>query len=116
MSATFSEADYKRFRDSLELCEQKLGGGKLGYDVRCTKNLIQSDPAGARSYFEFYLTAASVSALNHIKLAAIIAFGYLSVFEDATLVERLEAFARDPAVRAQIEAIEVMWGRPPRTH
>lgn len=116
MPKTFSEADYKRFRDRMELCEMKMGGGKLGYDLVCLGDLIRTDPAGAQSFFEFYLAATQVGTPNYIKLAAIVAFGYLSVHKDVALVSRLDRFAADPAVREQIESIELMWGSPPRTH
>lgn len=116
MPIKFSEADYKRFRDRMELCEMKVGGGKLGYDLVCLSDLIRTDPAGAESFFEFYLAATQVGTPNYIKLAAIVAVGYLSVHKDDALVSRLDRFAEDPAVRDQVATIELMWGNPPRAH
>lgn len=115
MAVNFSEADYKRFRDRMELCEIKMGGGRLGYNVVCLGDLIRDDPPGAQSFFEYYLVAAQTLGTNYVKLAAIVAIGYMSVHKDDSLVRRLDALAGDPAVRAHVESIQLMWNQPPRS-
>ena len=104
VSGTGAAENYKRFRDALEACERRVGGGKIGLDMVCVYDVIERDPDGAQAYVEFYCLAAGEDK-RYMKLAAVVAKGYESVFHERTLNRRVYTRAREIGAMDVIEPI-----------
>ena len=99
----------KSFSREFSKCEQKMGGGKLGINTACVRELISRNPEGALGYVDLYCLAAEREASRHIKVAAVVAVGYLSVFGDDAPLRKVTSIAKRLGAEGQIEAIKVIW-------
>jgi len=84
--ANVSNESIKAFNDGLGKCTKKIGGGKVGMDSTCVRNLVRANRDVAYRYVELHCLAAQ-SQPGYVQPAIVIATAYQLEFQDDTLYQ-----------------------------
>jgi len=94
------------FNTGLEKCTKKIGGGKVGMDSICVRNLVRANKDVAYRYVELHCLMAQ-SQPGYVQPAIIIATAYQVEFKDDTLYQMVMKTAKDLGAEKHLESIGV---------
>lgn len=94
----------RAFNEGLDKCTKKLGGGKLGMDSTCVRNLVRANKDAAYRYVEIHCVMAQ-SQPGYVQPALIIAAAYQVEFEDDTLYQMVMNTAKELGAEKHINSL-----------
>jgi hypothetical protein len=99
-----SNESIRAFNDGLEKCTMKLGGGKVGMDSTCIRNLVRAYKDVAYRYVELHCLMAQ-SQPGYVQPAIIIATAYQIEFNDDTLYQMVMKTVKDLGAEEHLESL-----------
>ena len=94
MSKEYADAA-RAFFEEFDKCEQKMGGGKLGFDSNCICEAIRNNPEGAKGFIDIYCSVAKSDSPRHIRLAFLVSYMYFLVFDDRIPSDKVAIIAKE---------------------
>jgi hypothetical protein len=89
-----SSEELKKFAEELEKCSKKIGGGKIGMDATCVRELVRTHRDAGYRFVEIHCLMAQ-SQPGYLQPALIIATAYQVEFADETLVNQVMKLAEE---------------------
>ncbi|HKY44137.1 MAG TPA: hypothetical protein VJM50_13715 [Pyrinomonadaceae bacterium] len=99
-----SNEAFRAFNEGLEKCTKKVGGGKIGMDTICVRNLVRANKDAAYRFVEIHCMMAP-SQPGYVQPAIIIATAYQIEFQDNTLYEMVMNTAKELGAEKHINAL-----------
>lgn len=104
--ANVSNESIRAFTDGMEKCMKKIGGGKVGMDSTCIRNLVRAHKDVAYRYVELHCMMAQ-SQPGYVQPAIIIATAYQIEFQDDTLYQMVMNRAKELGAEKHLQAIGI---------
>jgi hypothetical protein len=94
----------RRFNEAIDKASKRLGDGKVGLDSNAIRAAVRENKEAAYRYVEIHCVMAA-SQPGYLQPAIIVATAYHIEFQDATLVEMVNARAQELHAGSHLERI-----------
>ncbi len=92
------------FSEGIEKCTKRIGGGKVGIDSACLRDLVRNNRDAAYRYVELQCLMAE-SQPGYLQPAIIVASGYQIEFGDDSLYQMVMVKAKELEAEGHIQSI-----------